>query len=45
MPPIKHVTQEEKHEAHKISARKWARKNLVEINIKNKERYYYERNY
>ena len=40
MPFVKHHTPEEKHEAHKLAARRWARKNLVEINIKNKVRYH-----
>ena len=39
MPVIKNVTQEDKLNAHRTAARKWARKNLVEINIKNKIRY------
>ena len=36
---VKYTTDEEKLDAHRPSALKWARKNLVAINIKNKERY------
>ena len=36
---VKYTTDEEKLEAHRIAARNWARKNLVAINIKNKQRY------
>ena len=36
---VKYTTDEEKLNAHRASALKWARKNLVAINIKNKQRY------
>jgi len=39
MPMVKYTTDEEKLNAHRASALKWARKNLVAINIKNKQRY------
>ena len=40
MPVVKYVTQKEKQEAHRLAALRWARKNIAEINIKNKERYH-----